>query len=200
MNKKVKIKSAWIGLESIEELLKNFDPGLEYKFQFTSVDRLTELQQIFFLIKNHIQDCKITNENKLVQLKDELNLFRGFLSEIQREWEDCISEIDLISKTIRLEVEQLPDSPVQIQNDENETQKEHKKLPINLTKQEKNEFSKLLFEISKSRNVKIEDTRDKRGGGLFLSLLAKPAELEAIKLKRLVELGLEIWPGKNFLN
>ena len=69
-----------------------------------------------------------------------------------------------------------------------------------LNVKEEIEFAKLLFEISKSRNVKIEDTRDKPGGGLFVSLLGKPGYVEAIKLNRLVTLGLEVWPGRNFLN
>ena len=82
----------------------------------------------------------------------------------------------------------------------NNDKKESKVEIVNLTDKEKIEFSRLLFEISKSRNIKIEDTRGRPGGGLFASLLSKPGHVEAIKLRRLVELGLEIWPGRNFLN
>ena len=200
MSKKSKEKTVWTGVESIGELLVNFDAGLEYKYQFTSVDRLIELQEMFFLIKKYLQNCKIDNEEKLAQLKEELEIFRGFLSGIQREWEDCISEIDLISKNIRLKVMESPVLPVQIDSFENKVNNGSKCYPIVLSEQESKEFSDLLFYISKSRNVKIEDTRSKPGGGLFLSLLSKPGHVEAIKLKRLVELGLEIWPGRNFLN
>ena len=200
MSKKSKEKSAWTGVESIGELLVNFDAGLEYKYQFTSVDRLIELQEMFFLIKKYLRNCKIDNEEKLAQLKEELEIFRGFLSGIQREWEDCISEIDLISKNIRLKVMESPVLPVQIDSFENKVNNGSKCYPSVLSEQESKEFSDLLFYISKSRNVKIEDTRSKPGGGLFLSLLSKPGHVETIKLKRLVELGLEIWPGRNFLN
>ena len=50
MRKIVKIKSPWTGIEELGKILEEFDAKNEYKFQFISVERVGELQEIFFLL------------------------------------------------------------------------------------------------------------------------------------------------------
>ena len=83
INKKLKIKSPWTGIEELENFLIGFEVGSEYKYQFTSMDRLIELQEIFCLIKNHLEECHFEDEKKFELLKKELGIFRGFLSEVK---------------------------------------------------------------------------------------------------------------------
>jgi hypothetical protein len=204
MKKNLKIKSPWNGIEELKKKLESFEVGNAYKFQFTSLDRISELQEIFFLIKTYLNECSINDENNLKLLKNELDFFSSLLGEVQREWEDCIAEVELISQ--KLQVDKASPDETSMQSDMafgfvvNEQVNTKLVVRKNLNIKEQIEFSKLLSEIAKSRNVKIEDTRGRPSGGLFVSLLAKPGHVESIKLKRLVALGLEIWPGKHYLN
>jgi hypothetical protein len=203
MKKNLKVKSPWYGIEEIKKKLENFEVGIAYKFQFTSLDRISELQEIFFLIKTYLNECSIDNENNLKLLKNELDYFSSQLREVQREWEDCIAEVELISQKLQVDKSYSDETSLHTEVPLGFVKDEQVNVTLvvrtRLSNKEEIEFSKLLYEIGKSRNVKVEDTRGRPGGGLFVSLLAKPAHVESIKLKRLVELGLEIWPGKHFL-
>ena len=202
MKKIAKIKSPWIGIKGLEKILQNFDVTNEFKLQFISFERVGELQEIFFLIKKYLHEYPIEDDKTLDLIRNELEYFSQMLGEVKREWEDCIYEIDMISQKLKKD-EIKSRAPSNASAFKNELLFNPKNLELNVPKKlngkEEIEFAKLLFEISKSRIVKIEDTRAKPGGGLFVSLLGKPGYVEAIKLKRLVALGLEVWPGKNFL-
>ena len=61
------------------------------------------------------------------------------------------------------------------------------------------ELTRLLLEAN-AIGIKVDDRRGMPGGGLYTSLRETPDEAKRILLKRLEELGLQIWPGKKFLN
>ncbi len=60
------------------------------------------------------------------------------------------------------------------------------------------ELTRLLLEAI-AHGIEVDDQRDKPGGGLFTSLRQEPDEIKRVFLTRLVDLGLQIWPGKHFL-
>ncbi len=60
------------------------------------------------------------------------------------------------------------------------------------------ELTRLLLE-AKAHGIEVDDQRGKPGGRLFTSLREEPDEVKRVILTRLVDLGLQIWPGKHFL-
>ena len=61
------------------------------------------------------------------------------------------------------------------------------------------ELTRLLLEAN-AIGIEVDDRRGKPGGGLYTSLREAPDAAKRVLLTRLVELGLQIWPGKKFLN
>lgn len=59
------------------------------------------------------------------------------------------------------------------------------------------ELDALLVQ-AKARGIKVEDYRT-RGGGVYAALFGPPDEASSKLLRRLVDLGLDIWPGKAYL-
>ena len=55
-----------------------------------------------------------------------------------------------------------------------------------------------LLARAKSIGIKVEDHRT-RGGGVYAALYGTPDEASSQLLRKLVELGLDIWPGKSYL-
>lgn len=56
-----------------------------------------------------------------------------------------------------------------------------------------------LLTQAKSIGIKVDDRRRLPGGGVYASLHERPDDATRQLLRRLVELGLEIWPGKGYL-
>lgn len=60
------------------------------------------------------------------------------------------------------------------------------------------ELDALLLQ-AQSIGIKVEDRRTGSGGGIYTALHGTPDEATSQLLRKLVELGLEIWPGKGYL-
>ena len=60
------------------------------------------------------------------------------------------------------------------------------------------ELHSLLIK-AKLLGIKVDDQRHKPGGALYVALYETPDEPTQILLKKLVDLGLKIWPGKTYL-
>lgn len=67
-----------------------------------------------------------------------------------------------------------------------------------LTRAEALEFKSLLFQL-KELGFRVDDAYGKEVGKAFVSLTSRPDEEARPILLRLLALGLEIWPGRHFL-
>jgi hypothetical protein len=229
-----KFKHKWHDLEKLEQVLLNLREDHSYHSNFTSLDRINELQQLFSIINNNLMHYAFEEGDEIQAIRDELQIFRGFMSCIVQEWESCILDIDLISKKLisstvkkyeffssdeddrvaqRLNFEITePNIPKQLKAIEKQKpspkigkviEREIYGKPFvpkrNLSEIESAEFEILLDHIKINPQMKLIDTRNKKNGELFLSIYVEPTLDEKRMLIRLIELGLEIWPGKHFL-
>ena len=227
------MKDKWHGLENLKLVLDYVKQDAAYKTQFTSVDRISELQELFFIIKNNLIHSAFADGEEMKSIKDELNLFRGYLNDIVLEWEACAAEIDMVSKKLVSNTKREYYSRVVQESDTSNIGKNEDprgidllwigaKLKIgepvdsncpklqhvngedtpvvNLNKFQKAEFESMLSYLKSCQNIKISDEREKQDGRLYISIL-KPLRLNETKiLKKLIEFGIEIWSGKEFLS
>ena len=230
-----KIRNKWHDLEKLESALKGLKEDPSYQSNFTSLDRINELQQLFSLIKNNLIHYAFEEGDEIHGIRDELKILRGFISNIVQEWESCIAELDWISKKLvtstvkEVQIDaaekEIPDASElsaklievnineEINSKKNSTSKYDSKRKndkeiygkpyiskFELSKLESAEFEILLSQLEKSPNMKLNDTRNMKNGELYLSIHSMPTYEERKIIMRLVKLGLEIWPGKRFLN
>ena len=231
-------RNKWHDLDKLESVLINLKEDDAYQLNFTSLDRIIELQQLFSIIKTNLIHYAFEDGDEIHCIKDELQTFRGFLSNLVQEWESCISEIDWIAKNLVSSTKKEYSLKTEIRSYEQLTNESDENIlksstaevannsihveniltsnidinivmpkrignvykpTIQLSKEEQALFEILLSQISQNPDLKLTDTRGMPNGELFISLYKSPNDIAKKTLKRLVSLGLQIWPGKHFL-
>jgi len=91
----------WHDLETIWSIVKSYDSAKGFRGEFTSIDRIEEIQDIVHLT-TEVLDCHfIDNEETLKILRAEILVLRGYLTTLVNEFEDYVNRLDELSKSLR---------------------------------------------------------------------------------------------------
>lgn len=96
------VSRQWHDLETLKEVAQSFKDSTNYRSKFTSVDRISELQEIVHLTTGALESYSIENEDTCNSLRNELSILRGYLVGLVGEFEDSIYELERLTTSLHV--------------------------------------------------------------------------------------------------
>lgn len=99
----------WHDLENLKAVTQKFNDSTNYKSKFTSVERISELQEIVHLTTVALESYSIEDEETCNCLRNELSTLRGYLVGLVGEFEDSIYRLERLTTSLHVS----PKEPVE---------------------------------------------------------------------------------------
>jgi hypothetical protein len=209
----------WMGYPCLKSIInKGMLSNILSSDLVTSIDKILEIKNITNATMEALANYKINDDNELNYLKIELEKIKQELKDISYEFESAANQIDDLRRKVKIyapvedRMEPIDQSEI-IHKRSHEELKEPDDIPVfekdiinfdksvNFIKNDSNipEIEQLIAFV-RSRGISVEDLRGSKGGGnIYISLHDRPSEEVISVLRRLVILGVDIWPGKGYL-
>ena len=209
----------WHDLETLKEVTQSYKYPTNYKSKFTSIDRISELQEIVHLTTAALESYSIESEDKCNSLRNELSILRGYLVGIIGEFEGSIYELERLATALHVSLKESvaeaeilatvpeqsdieaiaefdqpnehPDSEDSLGSTLRRNQTQTSTSTVNAGQTRRNLLGKL-----RQRGYKVEQHAN---GKWLTSLSDYPDEDTREIFLKLLDLGLVIWPGSRFL-
>lgn len=92
----------WHDLENLKAVTQKFNDSTSYKSKFTSVERISELQEIVHLTTGALESYSIEDEETCNCLRNELSTLRGYLVGLVGEFEDSIYRLERLTTSLHV--------------------------------------------------------------------------------------------------
>jgi hypothetical protein len=96
------VSRQWHDLETLKEVTQGFKESTNYRSKFTSVDRISELQEIVHLTTGALEIYSIGSEDTCNRLRNELSILRGYLVGLVSEFEDSIFDLERLTTSLHV--------------------------------------------------------------------------------------------------
>lgn len=90
----------WHDLEFLHKITSSNEIESNFKGEFTSVDRISEIQDIVHAVDNCLESFIIDDSETLDSIRFELSILRKYLVSIVSEFDDAISRIEILSRSL----------------------------------------------------------------------------------------------------
>lgn len=92
----------WHDLETLREVSLYVKEPTNYKSKFTSVERISEIQEIVHLTTSALKNYSIENEDTCIRLRNELLILRSYLVGLVGEFEDSLYAVEALAQSLHV--------------------------------------------------------------------------------------------------